>query len=357
MVLLDEIEKAHSDVFHVLLQVLDDGRLTDGQGRTVDFKNTIVIMTSNAPKEELPRLFRPEFLNRVDEIIDFHRLTEEQLKKIVDIQLASLKARLAERHIELELTDAARERLVQVGYDPAYGARPLKRAIQKEVETPLARKLVAGEVRDGQKIRVDVRARRNGVRCGIRCGCRCILSDKKGKCHGRIDRKYQSDAAVVAVEELGAVSRADDAAGGGPAADRSRRWKPPWLPKGKEVVVVAQRDASVGYARRSRTVHGRHPCGDPQGSTASPGPCGHYGAGHGARGDREGGRAPEKGYMTARVRPLPLPDDSSRETEALTLSLVELASKFVGLAQGCDPSSRTSRTCSPRNRTRCNWRS
>ena len=156
VVLLDEIEKAHSDVFHVLLQVLDDGRLTDGQGRTVDFKNTIVIMTSNAPKDELPRLFRPEFLNRVDEIIVFHSLTATELKKIVDIQLASLKARLAERHIELELSDAARERLVQVGYDPAYGARPLKRAIQKEVETPLARKLVAGEVHDGQKVRVDI---------------------------------------------------------------------------------------------------------------------------------------------------------------------------------------------------------
>ena len=157
VVLLDEIEKAHSDVFHVLLQVLDDGRLTDGQGRTVDFKNTIIIMTSNAPKDELPRLFRPEFLNRVDEIINFHRLTEEELKRIVDIQLATLKARLAERHIELLLTDAARERLVRVGYDPAYGARPLKRAIQREVETPLARKLVAGEVHDGQKILVDER--------------------------------------------------------------------------------------------------------------------------------------------------------------------------------------------------------
>jgi ATP-dependent Clp protease ATP-binding subunit ClpB len=156
VVLLDEVEKAHSDVFHVLLQVLDDGRLTDGQGRTVDFKNTIVIMTSNAPKDELPRLFRPEFLNRVDEIIVFHSLTAAELKKIVDIQLASLKARLAERHIELELSEAARERLVQVGYDPAYGARPLKRAIQKEVETPLARKLVAGEIHDGQKVRVDV---------------------------------------------------------------------------------------------------------------------------------------------------------------------------------------------------------
>jgi ATP-dependent Clp protease ATP-binding subunit ClpB len=159
VVLLDEIEKAHSDVFHVLLQVLDDGRLTDGQGRTVDFKNTIVVMTSNAPKDALNQLFRPEFLNRVDEIITFHRLTESELKKIVDIQLAGLRSRLAERHIELVLTDAARERLVKVGYDPAYGARPLKRAIQKEVETPLARKLVAGEVRDGQKVVVDERDR------------------------------------------------------------------------------------------------------------------------------------------------------------------------------------------------------
>jgi len=157
VVLLDEIEKAHSDVFHVLLQVLDDGRLTDGQGRTVDFKNTIIVMTSNAPKDALPQLFRPEFLNRVDEIITFTRLTEAQLKKIVDIQLATLRARLAERHIELTLSDAAKERLVQVGYDPAFGARPLKRAIQKEVETPLARKIVAGEIRDGQKVQLDVR--------------------------------------------------------------------------------------------------------------------------------------------------------------------------------------------------------
>jgi ATP-dependent Clp protease ATP-binding subunit ClpB len=159
VVLFDEIEKAHNDVFHVLLQVLDDGRLTDGQGRTVDFKNVIIIMTSNAPKDELPRLFRPEFLNRVDEIITFHRLTEEQLKKIVEIQLTTLRARLAERHIELTLSEAARERLVRLGYDPAYGARPLKRAIQKELETPLARKLVAGEIRDGQMVRVDERNR------------------------------------------------------------------------------------------------------------------------------------------------------------------------------------------------------
>jgi ATP-dependent Clp protease ATP-binding subunit ClpB len=155
VVLLDEIEKAHSDVFHVLLQVLDDGRLTDGQGRTVDFKNTIIIMTSNAQKEDLPRLFRPEFLNRVDEIIDFHRLTPAHLKKIVEIQLQGLRARLAERHIAIDLTDAAKQRLIEVGYDPAFGARPLKRAIQREIETPLARKIVAGEVRDGQIVKVD----------------------------------------------------------------------------------------------------------------------------------------------------------------------------------------------------------
>jgi ATP-dependent Clp protease ATP-binding subunit ClpB len=156
VVLLDEIEKAHHDVFHVLLQVLDDGRLTDSQGRTVDFKNTIVIMTSNAPQAELRNIFRPEFLNRVDEIIVFHSLNEGQLKKIVHIQLAGLQARLAERHIELVLSDASVEHLVQVGYDPTFGARPLKRAIQKEVETPLARRLVGGEIRAGQRVRVDV---------------------------------------------------------------------------------------------------------------------------------------------------------------------------------------------------------
>ena len=156
VVLLDEIEKAHHDVFHVLLQVLDDGRLTDGQGRTVDFKNTIVIMTSNAPKDHLRNIFRQEFLNRVDEIITFHSLTDEQLKKIVLIQLEGLRTRLAERHIAIELSDAAVEHLVKVGYDPTFGARPLKRAIQKEVETPLARRLVGGEIRDGQKVHVDL---------------------------------------------------------------------------------------------------------------------------------------------------------------------------------------------------------
>jgi ATP-dependent Clp protease ATP-binding subunit ClpB len=173
VVLFDEIEKAHHDVFNVLLQVLDDGRLTDGQGRTVDFKNTIVIMTSNvgshrileggnydrmrsAVLDELRHQFRPEFLNRVDELIVFHSLNEGHLGKIVEVQLGGLRARLAERRIELELSDAARQHLVRTGYDPTYGARPLKRAIQKELETPLAKKILSGDVRDGQRIYVDI---------------------------------------------------------------------------------------------------------------------------------------------------------------------------------------------------------
>jgi ATP-dependent Clp protease ATP-binding subunit ClpB len=155
VILFDEVEKAHHDVFNVLLQLLDDGRLTDGQGRTVDFKNTIVILTSNAPRENLRQVFRPEFLNRLDEIIVFHSLDEEHLKRIVEIQLGGLRKRLEERRVTLELTDAARAHLVVVGYDPAYGARPLKRAIQREVETPLARMILAGEVREGQHVEVD----------------------------------------------------------------------------------------------------------------------------------------------------------------------------------------------------------
>jgi ATP-dependent Clp protease ATP-binding subunit ClpB len=178
VILFDEIEKAHHDVFNVLLQILDDGRLTDGQGRVVDFKNTIVIMTSNigsprileyrgafegeayegmkgAVLEEMRHYFRPEFLNRVDEIIVFHALSEEHLKEIVEIQLNRLRQRLAERHIKLELTDAARTHLVRTGYDPLYGARPLKRAIQREIETPLGRRILKGEVRDGQTVLVD----------------------------------------------------------------------------------------------------------------------------------------------------------------------------------------------------------
>ncbi|MEW5975958.1 MAG: ATP-dependent chaperone ClpB [Acidobacteriota bacterium] len=178
VILFDEIEKAHQDVFNVMLQILDDGRLTDGQGRTVDFKNTIVIMTSNigSPRileyrgafegadyeamkttvlDEMRHYFRPEFLNRVDEIIVFHALSEEHLKQIVEIQLGHLRSRLAERRIQIELSDSARTHLVRVGYDPHYGARPLKRAIQKEVETPLGRLILRGEVRDGYLVTVD----------------------------------------------------------------------------------------------------------------------------------------------------------------------------------------------------------
>src|SRR4029078_7301367 len=178
VVLFDEIEKAHADVFNVLLQILDDGRLTDGHARTVDFKNTVVIMTSNVGShlilayrggddpesfqqmktdvlDALRQQFRPEFLNRVDEIVVFHSLSREHLKEIVEIQLESLRGRLSERHIILELNERARGHLATVGYDPSYGARPLKRAIQREIETPLGRSLLKGDIRDGEIVAVD----------------------------------------------------------------------------------------------------------------------------------------------------------------------------------------------------------
>ncbi len=156
VILLDEIEKAHAEVFDVLLQVLDDGRLTDGQGRTVDFRNTVLIMTSNVRSEDALRdVFRPEFLNRIDEIVEFRPLSREQIAEIVELQLARLRDRLAERRIELELTDAAKEVLAEAGWDPAYGARPLKRAIQRLVENPLALRLLEGDFVDGDTIRVD----------------------------------------------------------------------------------------------------------------------------------------------------------------------------------------------------------
>ena len=156
VVLLDEIEKAHAEVFDVLLQVLDDGRLTDGQGRTVDFRNTVLIMTSNirAP-EQMREHFRPEFLNRIDEIVQFEALGKEELGEIAELQLARLRERLAERGLGLELTDAAKELLAEVGWDPTYGARPLKRAIQRLVENPLALRLLEGEFAEGDTIRVD----------------------------------------------------------------------------------------------------------------------------------------------------------------------------------------------------------
>ncbi len=178
VILLDEIEKAHHDVFNVLLQVLDDGRLTDGQGRTVDFSNAVVLMTSNIGSSEIlsyrdssseetyremraqvmelvRREFRPEFLNRLDEIVVFRGLTREQLREIVDKQVARVAERLERREIRLELTNPARDYLAEVGYDPVYGARPLKRAIQRELETELAKRLVRGEVSDGACVTVD----------------------------------------------------------------------------------------------------------------------------------------------------------------------------------------------------------
>ena len=178
VILFDEIEKAHHDVFNVLLQVLDDGRLTDSQGRTVDFKNTVLIMTSNlgsqhileaqqqrASYEEMRRLvmgelrrhFRPEFLNRVDETVVFHPLTGKHLEHIVEIQLARLRDRLAERRISLVLTRAATANLAERGYDPVYGARPLKRLIQQDIETPIARLLVKGELHDGDTATLDLK--------------------------------------------------------------------------------------------------------------------------------------------------------------------------------------------------------
>jgi len=176
VVLFDEIEKAHPEVFNALLQVLDDGRLTDGHGRTVNFSNTVVIMTSNVGSqwikelggrdeaemrrrvlEALSQQFRPEFLNRIDEVIIFHALGMEQLVKIVDIQLRRLQALLSERKVTLELTDEAKRRLAEEGYDPVYGARPLKRVMQREIQDPLALKLLQGEFQDGDRITVDVR--------------------------------------------------------------------------------------------------------------------------------------------------------------------------------------------------------
>jgi len=157
VILLDEIEKAHPDVFNLLLQILDDGRLTDGQGRTVDFRNTVLIMTSNLRSVDAMREhFRPEFLNRLDEIVEFKPLSREQIGEIVELQLQRLRERLADRGITLELSDEAKELLAEQGWDPTYGARPLKRAIQRSLENPLALRLLEGEFGDGDTIRVDV---------------------------------------------------------------------------------------------------------------------------------------------------------------------------------------------------------
>ena len=174
VILLDEVEKAHADVFNILLQVLDDGRLTDGQGRTVDFRNTVIVMTSNLGSHVIQELaddndyeamksavmeivgthFRPEFINRVDDSVVFHPLTRDQIRQIVDIQVGQLTARLASRDIVITLTDGARDRLADAGYDPVYGARPLKRAIQQELENPLARRVLDGRVAPGDRVSV-----------------------------------------------------------------------------------------------------------------------------------------------------------------------------------------------------------
>jgi ATP-dependent Clp protease ATP-binding subunit ClpB len=177
VILLDEVEKAHQDVFNVLLQVLDDGRLTDGQGRTVDFRNTVIIMTSNlgsqviqefatkndyagmksAVMDIVTQSFRPEFINRIDDIVVFRPLGVEQIRAIVDIQLGYLRKRLLDRNMELFLDDKARDTLAEAGFDPVYGARPLKRAIQQQIENPLAQRILRGEFGPGDRVRVTVR--------------------------------------------------------------------------------------------------------------------------------------------------------------------------------------------------------
>ena len=157
VVLFDEIEKAHPDVFNVLLQVLDDGRITDSQGRTVDFKNTILIMTSNIGGNYLLEHFRPEFLNRLDEIIMFKPLTKTNVRSIIDLLVADVNRRLEERELSVELTDAAKDFVVEGGYEPMYGARPLKRYLQKNVETLAAKLILAGDVGRGDTILIDVK--------------------------------------------------------------------------------------------------------------------------------------------------------------------------------------------------------
>jgi ATP-dependent Clp protease ATP-binding subunit ClpB len=182
VVLFDEVEKAHADVWNVLLQVLDDGRLTDGQGRTVSFKNTVIILTSNigsthiqaiedrpnlgaddkkalvqrAVLDEVRKVFRPELVNRLDELVVFHRLERDQLRKIVDIQLHGFSARLAKRELAIEVTDRAKDFLGNEGFDPQYGARPLKRTIQRQLEDPLAKRVLAGDFAAGTTLKVDV---------------------------------------------------------------------------------------------------------------------------------------------------------------------------------------------------------
>ena len=175
VILMDEVEKAHPDVFNVLLQVLDDGRLTDGQGRTVDFRNTVIVMTSNLGSQmiqqmagddyqvvklavlgEVKSYFRPEFINRIDEVVVFHALSESHIASIARIQLQALEKRLAQMEMKLDVSDAALAEIAKAGFDPIYGARPLKRAIQSELENPLAKEILSGRFAPNDTIRVDV---------------------------------------------------------------------------------------------------------------------------------------------------------------------------------------------------------
>jgi ATP-dependent Clp protease ATP-binding subunit ClpB len=176
VILMDEVEKAHPDVFNVLLQVLDDGRLTDGQGRTVDFRNTVIVMTSNLGSQRIQELageenyermkdavmevvgahFRPEFINRIDESVVFHPLGREQIRAITTIQIDYLRKRLAERELGLKLSDAVLDKLGEAGFDPVYGARPLKRAIQQQLENPLAQEILAGHFQPGQVVEISL---------------------------------------------------------------------------------------------------------------------------------------------------------------------------------------------------------
>ena len=226
VVLLDEIEKAHPEVFNTLLQVLDDGRLTDGRGRTVDFKNVLLIMTSNVGSETIlerlsgedeaygevgdavlalvRRSFRPEFLNRIDEMIVFRPLSSSDLREIVGLQVAGLRARLAESGVVLELSEGALAHVAQVGHDPAWGARPLKRAIQTELETPLARMLLSGEAAAGSRVRVELGD--DGLSFGV---------------EERIARIAGLTYAMNATRVLSAAAVDADLAGACPLADRA----------------------------------------------------------------------------------------------------------------------------------------
>src|SRR5262249_37775423 len=251
VVLLDEIEKAHPEVFDVLLQVLDDGRLTDGQGRTVDFRNTVLIMTSNVRSVEAMRAhFRPEFLNRTDEIVECQPLAREQIGEIVALQLGRLRKRLAERGLDLELTDAAKAAIGEAGWDPAYGARPLKRAIQRLLENPLAVRLLEGDFGNGDTILVaaqngdlvftraaataagsaDLRARRRPAprrrprpaahRTRTASSRRRFRSATGSPCPARLSPRFAGRGRIARADRRGAAS----------GCPRGRRRPPPALP-------------------------------------------------------------------------------------------------------------------------------